>query len=184
MIVNTLPQNALNGVQTALSDILLLKEPNNSFALLNAASYIGPFVDIKQLDVLFNQITNISICLKQCGQHWTWAKEKKPFGHAITHWSMLSIMWSCIGFVSGYRCKFSCCKRKWKIFFCFWSKWITHGLLDVLFQSLNVEATKCILSTLITLKYWSKFWGCSSKAKVQICGHRFIQFWIVSKSSS
>ena len=66
-----LPQNALNGVQTALSDILLLKEPNNSFALLNAASYIGPFVDIKQLDVLFNQITNISICLKQCGQHWT-----------------------------------------------------------------------------------------------------------------
>ena len=77
MVVNSLQHDAPNGTQIA--NFLLLKKPSSSFALSDVASYIDPFVDIKQLDVLFNQITNTNMCLKQCGQ------PKKPFGHATTH---------------------------------------------------------------------------------------------------
>ena len=42
--VNSLPQNAPNGVQNALPYILLLKKPSCLFALFDVASYIDPFV--------------------------------------------------------------------------------------------------------------------------------------------
>ena len=56
--MNYLPHIAPIDMQINFSNNHLLKVSSSSFALLDVASYIDPFVDIKQLDVLFNQITN------------------------------------------------------------------------------------------------------------------------------
>ena len=42
-IVNSLPHNAPNGLQTTPSNILLLKKPSSTLSLLDVANYIDPF---------------------------------------------------------------------------------------------------------------------------------------------
>ena len=69
-------------------------------------------------------------------------------------------------------------KVKERTHFWFWCIWRnTHGAIGCFIPKFACWSNQCISNTLKTLlKYWSKFWGCSSKARAQICGHRFIQF--------
>ena len=141
-IVNCLPQNAPNGVQTALSNILLLKKPSSSFALSDAASYIDPFVDIKQLDVLFNQITNTNMCLKQCGQPWRGAKEKSPLVMQQLIEACSPLHGRILDLSVGTGASFHAAKESERHIFGFEADEEIHmGLLDALLHSLNVEAS-------------------------------------------
>jgi len=75
--INCLPQlgPTLNSI-TTISNVLVFKKPHSAFDFSNGASYIDPFVDVKMLDILFNNITIDTMSRKLFGEPWRGGKER------------------------------------------------------------------------------------------------------------
>jgi hypothetical protein len=61
---------------TTLSNILVFRKPKHTFDFFDMASYIEPSMDVKYMDVIFNNIIVDTMSLKPFGELWKGGKEK------------------------------------------------------------------------------------------------------------
>jgi hypothetical protein len=61
---------------TTLSNILVFRKPKHTFDFFDTASYIEPSMDVKCMDVIFNNIIVDTMSSKPFGELWMGGKEK------------------------------------------------------------------------------------------------------------
>jgi hypothetical protein len=60
----------------AISNVLLFMKPKSQISFLDGQSYIDSSIDVKCLDVLFNNIMETIMGRKEDGKPWKGGKEK------------------------------------------------------------------------------------------------------------
>jgi hypothetical protein len=113
IVINCLPQlgPTPNSI-TTISNVLVFKKPHSAFDFSNGASYIDPFVDVKMLDILFNNITIDTMSCKLSWEPWRGGKERSliviqqlievcspPEGHILDLFNATSEYQLCVGFL-------------------------------------------------------------------------------------
>ncbi len=76
-IVNCLPQfGPIERSMIAISNVLVFTKPKSQISFLDGTSYIDPSIDVRCLDILFNNITKNIMRRKEDGEPWRGGKEK------------------------------------------------------------------------------------------------------------